>query len=233
MTTITSRRAILAGAAALPALAIPAAAAIAAPSITEASDDPIFHAIANHRRLNEVYSGLTLELCELQDRLPDAAHREPCVALYPERGGKAVMIEKSADHFVIRHDDGPVIAGKYHYANTIRDIERSASDIPEEHREVWLADRIRAFRADKRKVARARRKAGITQLEKRENAASSAEYEARENLTTTVPTTIAGTHALVSYLLEIERDGIIEEYGDALKTVQSALAAHVGKAVQS
>jgi hypothetical protein len=99
-------------------------------------------------------------------------------------------------------------------------------------REVWVADRTRAFRAEKRKIARARRKAGITQLEKRESAAGDAEYEAEQKLLTTVPTTLAGTYALVSHLLEIAVDGVMyEEPGSViLKTVQSALAARVSGA---
>jgi hypothetical protein len=227
MTMTTTRRSILAGAACLPALAVPAFAEVAIPT-----SDPVLAAIERHRRLNKEYCALNREQDELYGRLPDDAGRQPRVAVYPKRDGKAVMVEESDDHLVIRHDHGPVLIGQYHYATTIDEIKRCATSIPKEHREVWLADRIRAFRIDQRAVATARRKAGYTQIVKREEVAGNAEFNAGQKLLATVPATIAGTLALVRYALEsLEAgDGLI--LGDdnpsiLLRSVAAALDAAV------
>src|SRR5450759_4575557 len=81
MTMTTSRRAVLAGAAALPALSLPALA-------IPAQVDPVFAAIEEHRRLNAEYSALTLARDELEGRLPEEIHNSgshPRISLYPER----------------------------------------------------------------------------------------------------------------------------------------------------
>jgi hypothetical protein len=229
MTTTTSRRTLLAGAACLPALAVPAFAKVAIPT-----SDPVLAAIERHRRLNKEYCALNREQDELYWRLPDDGGRQPRVAVYPKRDGKAVMVEKTDDHLVIRHDYGPVLVGQYDYATTIDEIKKWATSIPKEHREAWLADRIRAFRVDQRAVAKAQRKAGYTQMVKREEAASNAELDAGKKLLATVPATIAGTLALVRYALEsLEAgDGLISG-GDNPIILLRSVAAALDAAVQS
>jgi hypothetical protein len=87
-----SRRAILAGAASVPALALPAAVAIAAPAAAPVvktaaaiEPDPIIGAIAEHRRLDDAQFEMWSELQERDDDAPvsrdehsrasDAAHK--------------------------------------------------------------------------------------------------------------------------------------------------------------
>jgi len=223
MTTTTTRRAILAGAACLPALAVPAFAEVVIPT-----SDPVLAAIERHRRLNKEYCALNREQDELYGRLPDDAGRQPRVAVYPKRDGKAVMVEESDDHLVIRHDHGPVLIGQYNYATTIDEIKKWATSIPKEHREAWLADRIRAFRVDQRAVAKARRKVGYTQIVKREEAAANAAFDAGQKLLATVPATIAGTIALVRYALESREsgdDGLISGDDNPIILLRSVAAA--------
>jgi len=222
-TTSPSRRAVLAGAACLPALAVPAFAEVVIPT-----SDPVLAAIERHRRLNKEYCALNREQDELYGRLQDDAGRQPRVAVYPKRDGKAVMVEESDDHLVIRHDHGPVLIGQYNYATTIDEIKKWATSIPKEHREAWLADRIRAFRVDQRAVAKARRKVGYTQIVKREEAAANAAFDAGQKLLATVPATIAGTIALVRYALESREsgdDGLISGDDNPIILLRSVAAA--------
>jgi hypothetical protein len=92
MSTNLSRRAILAGAASVPALALPAAVAIAAPATAPVvktaaaiEPDPIIAAIAEHRRLDDVQFEMWSDLQDRDDdnpvsrdkhsRASDAAHK--------------------------------------------------------------------------------------------------------------------------------------------------------------
>ena len=68
MTTKTSRRAILAGAAVLPALAIPAAA-FSSPAV-----DPIFAAIEKHRKIEAAFAASGKETGDCSDELCDKSN---------------------------------------------------------------------------------------------------------------------------------------------------------------
>src|SRR5664280_2909798 len=108
----TTRRAVLAGAVALPVLSLPA---IAIP----AQVDPVFAAIENHRRLNAEYSALTLARDELEGRLPEEIHNSvshPRISLYPERELTTTMTtEADGDVNIFRAEHGAP-TGKFYYA---------------------------------------------------------------------------------------------------------------------
>jgi hypothetical protein len=87
MTTTTTRRAILAGAAALPALSLPAIA-------TPAQGDPIFEAIEKHRKLNAAH----VAACEATVPFSEASggKRTPAIEAMEDHAGHCCEIAASA-----------------------------------------------------------------------------------------------------------------------------------------
>lgn len=178
-------------------------AAVAAPSIAAAQCevDPVFAAIDHHRKLYARYCELNLARDKLWGELRDAAKRTPSVALYPKRDGEWSYVEKTEDHYLMRYDREPATTECY-LAASIADIERSATGIPKEHREDWLADRIGEFRRQKRAINRLRSKLGYARLEREETKAEAESYAAGQALIETPPQTVAGVIALIRYALE-------------------------------
>lgn len=213
---------------------VASAAAIAAPSISPdrpergsadpelANDDPVFAAIEAHRRALAELRAIHQAKDESWDKLPDEATRSPCVPLYPRRSKTCETIDQTDDHYTIRMTNGPIVPGEHYTASSIGEIEQNAVMIPEEDREDWTADRIRALRADRRKVARARRKFGYSQLVKRSEMADKTEFAAGRKLIETVPTSSAGVRALYAYAIEVQ--SILLPDDDSKMTLLQTLA---------
>jgi len=229
--TITTRRAVLAGAAALPALSLPA---IAIP----AQVDPVFAAIENHRRLNAEYSALTLAHDELEGRLPEEIHNSvshPRISLYPERELTTTMTtEAGGDVNIFRAEHGAT-TGKFYYATTAKEIEIAAGSIPKEHRAAWIVDRRGALAREKARIRKLQISSGYQKLSRRWFSSLDAEYNAAQKLLATAPATLTGVQALISYVVasydnETAHSAVMPDGGaDAitlLKTVSKAVAAH-------
>jgi len=231
MTTRPTRRAILAGAAAVPIAALASVAPSSAEALEPAASpisDPVFAAIEKHRRLEARYRAVVNELGELEEGLPKEITRAPHVALYPELDSKATS-EKFADGGVVIRLEKGVPTGKMHFANSHAQINEAARDIPKEHRAVWLADRHAALKADKRALREAQKASGLASLQKRFSTAGNAAYKAGEALIGMRPATITGTLALVAYAIEC-RDDLMPDDNDPytlLDSIAWALASHV------
>lgn len=233
-----TRRAMLAGVAAVPlavvASAAPAATAaealpteIAGAAATPISDDPIFVAIEKHRRLEARFAAVVGELDELEQRLPKEVTRKPRVALYPKLDCKATC-ERFADHTLLRIEKGAPTE-EMHWATRHAEVNDNALEIPKEHRAAWLADRHAALKADERALREARKAAGLTRLEKRWRTAINAADQAAQALIAMRPATIAGTLALVAHAIEY-RDALIRDEDDhyiLLDSVAWALGSQV------
>jgi hypothetical protein len=212
----TTRRNFIAGAAvgvasvAVTTALAAAPAAVAAPIVPEpitplparkAKPDPIFALIEKHRRLQAEAMALSDARTELEESLPHDVTRRPRVATTPERDGKATLVERTEEYEVIRHE-WTGLTGNCYWCDSLADLPRHAKSIPEEHRDVWIADREAAFKRDRRALRRRQRKAGLTQIVKRGSAAIDAEYLAGQELISTAPTTLAGVAALARYCIE-------------------------------
>jgi hypothetical protein len=230
MTTRPTRRAILAGAAAVPIAALASVAPSSAEALEPAASpisDPVFAAIEKHRRLNARYLAVLDELNELEEALPDEIKRRPRAALYRGLDGKVTRIEQP-DCTLLRLERG-LPTGKMCFANSHAQINEAARDIPKEHRAVWLADRHAALKADKRALREAQKASGLASLQKRFSTAGNAAYKAGEALIGMRPPTIAGTLALVAYAIEC-RDDLMPDDDDPyilLDSVAMALSSHV------
>jgi hypothetical protein len=237
----TTRRAMLAGAAAMPIAALASASPAPAVEVTTLPtepiaasaapaspiNDPIFAAIKKHQRLHARHLAVLRELDELEERLPEEVTRDPRVALYPQLDPKATS-EKFADHVIIRLENGTP-TGKMHWAKSHAEVNDAARDIPKEHRAAWLADRHAALKADERTIREARKAAGLTRLQNRWRVTGNAAYEAGQALIAMRPATIAGTLALVAYASGC-RDDLMPDDNDPytlLDSIAWALASHV------
>ena len=230
MTIRTTRRAILAGAAAVPiaALGVAPTSAEALELAASPISDPVFAAIEKHRRLEARYRAVVHELGKLEEGLPKEITRAPHVALYPELDSKATS-EKFADGGIVIRLEKGVPTGKMVFANSHAQINEAARDIPKEHRAAWLADRHAALKADERALREAKKAAGLAKLQKRFSTAGNAAYKAGEALIGMRPATIAGTLALVAYAIEC-RDDLMPDGDDPyilLNSVAMALSSHV------
>lgn len=221
-----SRRSLMATIASLMPAAVVAPSLVAAPAFAFATPpDPILALIEKHRRLQAEAIELSDARTELEESLPHDVLREPRVATIPECDGKARLVEKTEHYDLIRYDrTGPT--GRDYYCERLFDLPRCARDnIPEEHREVWLADREAAFKRDRRALRRRQRKAGLTQIINRSAAAIDAEYLAGQELLSTAPTTLAGVAALVRYCIEChETTADIGPDGDDAYTLLASIA---------
>jgi hypothetical protein len=232
MTSKTSRRAVLAGAAALPALSLPALA------IT-AQVDPVFALIEHHRQLWAIDSAVRHAHNELEGRLLDL-HENIYNAKVPTTPIREIIDSGGwkGDVFEYRMTNaGPT--GKYDYARNAEEITKAAKEIPREHRADWIADRRAALAKEKRRLRKLRIDSGLEASERHRDATSLTEYEAGRKLLVTVPTTLAGAQALIAYILEgkpNEGNWLLPDIDDNtifLRTLSAALALHVGLAVQS
>lgn len=230
MTTITTRRAILAGATAMPIAALASAVPAAPPAEARASpiSDAIFAAIKNHRRLEARFATVVRELDELEHSLPKEITRDPRVALCPELDSEATC-EKFADGGVVIRLEAGTPTGKMRWAKSHVEVTEAARDIPAEHRAAWLADRHAALKADERALREGRKAAGLTRLQNRWRTTGNAAYDAAQALIAMRPATIAGTVALVAYAIECGDDLMAdaEDHYVLLDSVKWALGSHV------
>ena len=226
----TTRRAMLAGAAAVPIAALASAAPAASPVEARASriSDPVFAAIEKHRQLHARFAAVVSELDELEHGLPKEITRDPRVALCPELDGKATS-EKFADGVVVIRLEAGTPTGNMRWAKSHAEVTEAAREIPEEHRAAWLADRHAALKADERAIREARKAAGLTRLQRRWQTVGNAAYKAGQALIAMRPTTIAGTLALVAYAIEAGDDLThdAEDHYALLNSVAWALGSHV------
>jgi hypothetical protein len=186
LTTNTSRRAILAGAANLPALSMPAIAA-----------DPVFAAIENHRQAYEKWIA-ALEEVEKLNR--PYAERQPRIPLYPER--ELISSSENDGETMIHKARCGGTTGKYHYATNAQEIERASREIPKEDRDAWIADRRRALAQEKSRIRWLMMESGESERVRQEVSAGNMEYELSQQLLATQPTTLAGCKALIDYVLK-------------------------------
>ena len=227
----TTRRAMLAGVAAVPIAAFASAApAPAAEGSTRAPpiSDPVFAAIEKHRRLEARFAAVVNELDELEQKLPKEITRDPNVALYPALDSKATS-EKFADGGIVIRLEKGVPTGKMRCAKSHAEVTEAARDIPKEHRAAWLADRHAALTADERALRKARKAAGLARLQNHWRITGNAAYEAGQSLIAMRPATIAGTLELVAYAIGC-RDDLMpddEDHYTLLDSIAWALASHV------
>ncbi|MGD0332442.1 MAG: hypothetical protein ABSA90_04205 [Xanthobacteraceae bacterium] len=229
--TRPTRRAILAGAAAVPIAALASVAPSSAEALEPAASpisDPVFAAIEKHRRLEARYRAAVNELGELEEGLPKEITRAPHVALYPELDSKATC-EKVADGGIVIQLKKGVPTGKMHWAKSHAEVNENAREIPKEHRAAWLADRHAALKADERALREAQKAAGLARLQKRFSTAGNAAYAAGQALIAMRPATIAGTVALVAYAIECGDDLMPDgdDHWALLDSVAMALSSHV------
>lgn len=220
-----SRRSLVISAAALPLAAMPIAAALPALAIpSPLPADPIFAAIKKHRRLYSRLEAAGDELEEAENNLPDYAKKTPRISLYPKGGpSKTELVEETDELMVIRTVRGPP-TGEMYWATSREDIQRSASEIPKEHRTAWLADRHAAFTAQERAKRAAEKSAGLTRAQKRFNTADYAVQDAGQALMATRPTTLAGTLALIATVIKYRDDLMDDDDGDAPYTLLRSIA---------
>jgi hypothetical protein len=193
MTTTTSRRAVLAGAAALPALAASAPAA--------STTDPIFAAIELHRERSAEYFRLceALDISERQVR--GRLGRRP-VSLVPWRKYSHIgrwEIDKARKEF-------------------LRDQVASPKRIEAEYRRA-----VRRYHDTVRAEAQWYRDAGLRDQRRSVSQAGHADKWALKALQQAKPTTVAGASAFVSYIADDMEIGEHEWQQSALRTLAASL----------
>jgi hypothetical protein len=192
-TTNLSRRAILAGAAPVPALALPAviafepavaavpAALPVAVPVAASQPDPIVAAIADHRRCYREWSSLCAQLDKAESEIKK--HRPIALTVWRNYCVGLSELKRVRDEFLAQPR-----------AN-VKKIERE----------------YQKAKADCRAKQRAERewykRNGLAELEADTDRASGAERQAHSALTTIRPTTVRGAGALVAYVRRDMKDG--------------------------
>jgi hypothetical protein len=226
-TTTTSRRAILAGAAMLPALSLPALTA-AAPTVAALPDqstvatgtglptrpvpvaapagtDPIIIAIAEHRRLSCEWDSLCNELTKAEDAVEE---RRPST-LIAWRNYTAIGysgIERARDEFLAAGANRKKIEVEYQKAKA---RERAAYRIERQ----WY------------------KRHGLAKLKAEVASADKAEGRAATGLGKIRPATVAGTGALIAYVRYTAREHEGEWHAAALANASRALLAMPDEAI--
>jgi hypothetical protein len=182
-----SRRSIVASAAALPALAVPAVVSAAV------EPDPIFAAIAVHRKALAAWSG-TLKASDGVNGPPDARIylRDMAVRDYS-------MEDDDDGGFTVRWRP----TGKVEpiYARSEADIRRNAPpNLSKEKRPAWVAEKITELRSEKQRLNDEFDKTSEGKLWATCNNAASEEDEAQYVLFDTTATTLQGLLALIAYI---------------------------------
>ena len=194
----------------MPALALPAAVAVALPAIVETAEpsvvipaaaepDPIFAALAEHRRLYREWSSLCDELDDAERKVKE---RRPILLItWQNYSIGSSEIERVRDEFLAHP--------RANRKKIEREYQKAKADLRARHQ----AERQRYKRH------------GLAPLQAETNRASKAERQAATALTRIRPTTLAGVCALVSYVRKDLKTG--EDYwhssalANAAKTVQS------------
>lgn len=210
MTINTSRRAVLAGAAALPSLALPAIGAT-----VEA--DPIFAAIERHRAAETAFSDLLHRKSQLEERHPDISRKEfPGMPL----GDLKYQLEPGLE-----------IAVTVRTQQDINNLMRAAATkwVPK-----WSRAKIKKVEAPlraelRRQIAEykaARAAASLDAMDRAEDEYCDREMEAAEAVLSCQPTTRAGLAAFLDYVVEFQsgRDDA-DQMKRALETAATAVKA--------
>jgi hypothetical protein len=209
MTIRTSRRAILAGAAALPALAMPA--------IADLTPDPIYAAIDAHRAAYRAFSDILNRKSALEDQHPDLVQEN-----FP-----GIMLGKGLNYEIADSVEVPV------HIRTQKDVTDLMRRIATMSRAPARAEREKfeaLWRAQLRKKAadyKADRKAaGLDAMERAEDDYGSRETDAANFMLSCQPTTRAGLVAYLAYVVEFQVGrGDYDEMELALQTAAAAAKA--------
>jgi len=187
----TTRRALLAGAAAVPALALASTLAAAA-----AAPDPVFAAIERHRHACAAVTAAYKEVAAAENRIPEQFRGLPWVPV-------PVRITTEMDI------DAPEIGKKLKFwrCSTAKHIDEALATNcnPERHPELRRRA-LKKLRAERAKIARASHRAGFPQAEKQASIADEREIKLLGELALTVPTTAAGARAVLGYWTKHYRD---------------------------
>jgi hypothetical protein len=230
-----SRRAILAGASAVPIIALaPAANAFpaGAADIAAASppiDDPIFAAIEAHREPNARYKEASVELSNTVGDRETArillcwVDDKKCKITRRKGGGEIVS-------FV------PTAKKKPIYVSTVHDIKtgvpRSLKGAPK--RTAWIRKQVRKLRKEERRVAIRHAQTKLGKLELIQEQSYELERTRMWDLIWTKPTTLNGLSALLRYSREnyaIRELVHNDEWEEVLEwTIESAVCALAGLA---
>ena len=184
MTTTTSRRAVLAGIAAAPALAAPIVAAITTPALGGADRDHVFAVIEEHRRAYGVFSQAVHAENKAEGKWMDETGASG-TAILPFKGAKVEELEMIGEGLG-RLIDLRVATGK--------DCDRLAppNQFPADN------SKLRARLAERKRVYRKTCGPSIAARK----AASDIKETAAWNLRAWPPSSVAGVAAVLAYLRE-------------------------------
>jgi hypothetical protein len=198
-----SRRAILAGASAVPIIALapaadafPSAADIATASL--AIEDPILAAIEAHRVANAEYRSASDAFYILDEKRP---HREARILIgeYNDGTGAGKTDEHGNRTWTWTLNDKKIPI----YASTRDDIEKSVPrDLEGSARETWIEERFAELEKEQKRFAKARARTKTGKLEAISDKSYAVERDRMWDLIWTVPTTLDGLSALLRYSRE-------------------------------
>ena len=195
---LTSRRRLLTG---VSAAALPVAAISAGASLAEPADDPVFAAIAAHRRADAAH------------RAADKAESDACFAIRKKKGilGKPRVLvgyRKESGSLIPRAVAWTPTEGTVPlYAIDIKGIERNVPDYlnDPEMRLAWIFERKAELDRAKGRVDEqlAAQKSELEVLKLKHDIAYNEERRRARQLIETVPTTLAGLAAIMTYTREL------------------------------
>lgn len=209
-----SRRALLAGLAATSAIAT---SVFVTTKPAAATPDPIFAAIEAHRATLTAYFAAETEYRAAEDRVPAQYQSAPSIPVPLMPPGvdladwKNLPTERQRcfNCFSVKQIDEVIeLAGYAH----VKGANKRWAD---------------CLRAEKRKYARVRNRAGLRQAGERLSLADDAELSARNELARTIPTTVPGTKALLAYWIKAtaERAGGSENVDVDMQATTNLLAS--------
>lgn len=210
MTIKTSRRAILAGVASLPALSLPAIA-------SSAQTDPVFASIARHQ---EVFATLR-SAGDKHDEFEEQHGPRPD----PRARVKIGEIEDGRSEYRDVGEDGeyavtwkPNGKTKPVYVYDVPAIERSAPrELSDNKKTAWIEARTAELKASERRLAKRVAKTEFGKLKAAYDHAGDAERDAAWDLIRTVPTTQAGLAAALAYIQKQQQQLDIFDGGEWLE----------------
>jgi hypothetical protein len=182
-----SRRSIVASAAALPALAVPAVVSAAV------EHDPIYAAIEVHRKALAVWSA-TL-------KASDGVNGPPAARVYLRDMAVRDYSMEDGDDGVFTVRWRPTGKVEPIYAQSGADIERSAPrNLSKEEKDAWVAQKINELRSEQQRLNDEFDKTSEGKLWTTCNNAASEEDEAQYVLFDTTATTLQGLLGLIAYI---------------------------------
>jgi hypothetical protein len=190
-TKTTTRRAVLSGAAALPAGAMLPAVAGAAPT----EPDPIFAAIERHRLAYAELKAANSEMSAAEERVP-----KECFGT----AWTPMPVNMTPDVDLDDPDIGSKMFFRRCYNAKHIDEALATNCNPERHPEL-RKKAIKALRAERAKFARAQKCVGLPQAKERAHLADDYEIETLQSLAVTIPSTAIGVQAVLKYWWEHQR----------------------------